>query len=112
MPVEPKKKAELFLSSNKFKEMISCIASEIFKAAKSKNLNQVSWMNKSIKLYVATDSAEIREVFATRLIAATLNQLNGAGLSKWEIEIDYFSGIIPPAHFMTWTHNMQHMTQV
>ena len=79
-----------------------------------------------MSVYLAADAAEVREIFAKKLVAAvdllieesnngdvrsTAKSENKAGL-PWSVEVDYFSPTLPAATYWIWTFGFDRMHEV
>lgn len=107
-PEDVIKRASVFAASTQFESMVRCIASKIAQSAHRKgNANEPNTLNSDERIFLATDAADLRVEFASRLEAAVKKLL-----SKKYVAVEYFNSSLPPAHFHLWAYRQQKITEV
>jgi hypothetical protein len=106
LAIDPKGQADAFLASANFALMVKCLAAQIADGVKRGPPRPT----RALSIYLATDSADIHDRFALRLQAAAAEALNAlVPAAEWAVEVDYFKGALPPAHWQVWTFTMPEM---
>jgi hypothetical protein len=111
-PTNVAARAAALLASSGFEAMLGCLARQILHDDFTLEPT-LGGEVPTIALFLATDTAPLREELARRLAEAVKKeQLIDRARPPLMVEVDYFRADLPPAHHVVWTFEMDKVKPV